>query len=176
MTISGFVYTGRAWCLGDGVAVDGDLMPLEVAMARETRPEILRPHLMATIRPEFPKEVQPGDIVVAGKRFAQGNSHVQAFLGFASVGIGLVVESIPRNSLRNSVNNAIPLLPRCDGVSSRIRDADQLVVDFAAGHIRNLTQSNELSFPALSPHLLKIIQTGGWRPMLEQRLKGMASA
>ena len=36
--------------------------------------EELKQHTMEAYRPEFPKEVQPGDIIVAGRNFGCGSS------------------------------------------------------------------------------------------------------
>ena len=66
--------------------------------------------------PEFAKKAQPGDIIVAGRRFAQGNPHIQGFIGIRALGLGLVAESIPRGSVRNAINAAVPFLTGCAGV------------------------------------------------------------
>ena len=67
-----WVYTGRCWKFGDNLAVDADLTKKEFAMQRETRPEVLREFCMCGVDPDFPKKVGPHDIIVAGRRFAQG--------------------------------------------------------------------------------------------------------
>ena len=97
-----WVYTGRCWKFGDNLAVDADLTKKEFASQRETRPEVLREFCMCGVDPDFPKKVSPRDIIVAGRRFAQGNPHIQGLLGIAALNLGLVVESIPRGSYRNA--------------------------------------------------------------------------
>ena len=47
------------------IGVDGDLMPLEFAIQRETRIEVLTPHTMKGLDPAFAGKAQPGDILVA---------------------------------------------------------------------------------------------------------------
>ena len=76
-------------------------MPLGFAISRETGLEVLREFAMTGIEADLPKRIQPGDVVGAGRRFAQGNPHIQGLLGLKALGVGLVVESIPRGSLRN---------------------------------------------------------------------------
>ena len=78
---------------GEAVAVDGDLMPLRFALSRETRLEVLREFAATGIDPEFPKKASPGDIIVGGRRFAQGNPHIQGFIGIRANALGLVAES-----------------------------------------------------------------------------------
>jgi len=168
-----WVYEGRCWRFGDDVSVDGDLMPLDFAVQRETRAEVLKHHVMSGIDPDFAAKVEPRDLLVAGKRFAQGNPHIQGLLGIVGLGMGLVVESIPRGSLRNAVNAGLPLLPSCKGVRGLCDDGDRLRVDFASGRFENLTRGETHRFEPLDAPLLHTIAIGGWKPMVIERLRGM---
>ena len=168
-----FTYRGRCWKFGDNIGVDGDLMPLEFAIQRELRLEVLSPHTMKGIDPTFASRAQPGDVIVAGKRFAQGNPHIQGLLGIAGLKLGLVVESIPRGSLRNAVNAGVPILPACPGVTQHVATGDELEVDFASGRFRNLTRGEELRFAPLDQALLDVVALGGWKPALEKRIAAM---
>ncbi len=170
-----FTYRGRCWHFGDNVAIDGDIMPLHFAIARETDPEVLRDHVMCGLDPDFPKNVSPGDIIVAGRRFAQGNPHIQGLIGIAGLGLGLVVESIPRGSFRNAINCAVPILPACPGVADEAADGDELDVDFRTGTFRNVSRGSEINYPPLDAALLTIIENGGWMPTLRKRLAGVGA-
>ena len=169
-----FTYRGRCWKFGNDIGVDGDLMPLEFAMQRETRMEVLAPHTMKGIDPGFAGKAQPGDIIVAGRRFAQGNPHIQGLLGIAGLKLGLVVESIPRGSLRNAVNAGLPILPACPQVTRHVETGEELEVDFATGRFLNVTRGEELRFTPLDKTLLDMIAMGGWRPALQKRIAAMA--
>ncbi|WP_342240573.1 3-isopropylmalate dehydratase [Inquilinus sp. OTU3971] len=166
-----WVLRGRCWKFGHDVAVDGDMMPLELALARETRPEILRRYSLIGLDPEFPAKVQRGDIIVGGRRFAQGNPHIQGLLGIAAHGCGLVCESIPRGSLRNAVNAGLPLLPHCRGITERVETGDELEVDFASGEMINHTRQWTGRYQPLPAFLLDIVAAGGWEASLRDRLK-----
>jgi 3-isopropylmalate/(R)-2-methylmalate dehydratase small subunit len=150
------------------------MMPFRFALARETRPEVLREFAMSGLDPDFHKKAQPGDIVVAGKRFAQGNPHIQAFIGLKALGLGAVVESVPRGSLRNAVNAALPILPDCPGVTQKVSQGDELEVDFTTGQGRNLTRGDAWTYPPLAPELLAIIREGGWEANFRKRLSARA--
>ena len=168
-----FTYKGRCWKFGDDIGVDGDLMPLEFAIQRETRIEILAPNTMKGIDPTFASKAKPGDIIVGGKRFAQGNPHIQGLLGIAGLKLGLVVESIPRGSLRNAVNAGVPILPHCMDVTKRCETGEQLEVDFATGRFTNVTRGETLQFEPLDEKLREIIAIGGWKAALEKRVAAM---
>jgi len=99
---------GRAWVYPDNVAIDGDIMALEFALKRETRPDFLKDYVFAGLDPDFPKRARPGDIVVGGRRFAQGNPHIQGMIGLKGCGVGLVAESIPIGSFRNALAAGLP--------------------------------------------------------------------
>ena len=168
-----WIYRGKCWKFGDNLGIDGDVMPLRFAIQRELDPAILRDWLMTGIDPDFPNKVAPGDIVVAGKRFGQGNPHIQGFLGIVGHGLGLVAESIPRGSFRNAVNAGLPFLTGCAGVTGDVETGDELEVDFSSGAFANLTRGLTRRFPPLDARLRAVVEAGGWRPNLERRLAEM---
>lgn len=174
--MSDLVLRGRAWVYPDNVAIDGDLMALEWALKRETRPEVLREHVFAGLDPAFPSRAKPGDIVVGGKRFAQGNSHIQGMIGLKGCGVGLVAESVPVGSFRNALAAGLPVLPRCPGVRAMFENGDDIEVDFAAARVRNLKRGTEATFPPLGLHLQEMLRAGGWGPMFRRRLDALAQA
>ena len=165
-----WTYEGRCWKFGDNLGIDSDIMPLRFALARETRPEILREHVMEALDPDFHKKVSPGDVIVAGTRFGQGNPHIYGFIGIHALGLGLVVESIPRGSFRNAINAGLPFIPRCPGVTDEADSGDRLRVNFETGEFVNLTRGTSRAYVALDPALRTIIEAGGWEPMLRRKL------
>lgn len=165
-----WTYEGTAWVFGDDIGVDGDLMPLQYALTRETDPDVLRRHLFAGRDPEFAAKCRPGDIIVAGKRFAQGNPHIQGLLGIRAAGLGLLAESIPSGSLRNAVNAGVPFLTGCHGITLRVTSGDRLRVDFQSGEVTNASSGWVVTYPPLQQQLCAIIEGGGWREHFRQRL------
>ena len=169
-----WVYRGKCWKFGDNLGIDGDVMPLRFAIAARTGSgSVLRDWLMTGVDPDFPAKVSPGDIIVAGKRFGQGNPHIQGFLGIVGHRLGLVVETIPRGSFRNAINAGLPFLSGCEGVTGEVETGDDLEVDFRTGEFRNLTRDVTRRFRPLDARLRAIVEAGGWRPNLERRLARM---
>jgi len=170
-----WIYKGKCWKFGDNLGIDGDVMPLRFALERELDPEVLSPFLMAGVDPDFPNKVSRGDIIVAGKRFGQGNPHIQGFLGILGHGLGLVAETIPRGSFRNAINAGLPFLTGCDGVTGDVETGDDLEVNFQTGAFKNLTRDITREFQPLDPQLQAIIEAGGWSANLEKRLAKLRS-
>lgn len=171
-----WVYEGRCWKFGDAISVDADLTKKEFALTRELRLEVLRDFVMCGIDKDFPKKVSPHDIIVAGKRFAQGNPHIQGLLGIRALDLGLVVESIPRGSFRNAVNAGLKFLPRCEGVTASCDTGDRLRVNFRTGRFENLTRATVHDYEPLPTSLLDTIALGGWKPMVERRIAVMRAS
>jgi len=164
------VFKGPCWVFGDNVGNDGDLMPLRFAIGRETRLEVLREYAMTGLDPELPKRIRPGDVVIGGRRFAQGNPHIQGLLGIRALGVGLLVESIQRGSLRNAVNAGVPILPFCRGISSEAATGDIVEVNFCTGIFRNLSRGTERKYEPLPRQLLDVVRIGGWEANFRRRL------
>jgi 3-isopropylmalate/(R)-2-methylmalate dehydratase small subunit len=166
--MSRWVLKGRCRKFGDDVPLDGGLIPFRLAMARVMEPEKLIPHLFEEIVPEFHKRVAPGDIIVAGRRFACGKPHVQGFIALRALGLGVVCESMPFNALRGAVSRGTTLMPGCAGVTSLAEEDDQLEVNFETGRFRNETRGIEQAFRPLDPSLLEMIAKGGSEGLIRE--------
>src|SRR5580692_1567723 len=117
---------GRVWKFGDSVESDA-INPYY----KYPKMEELKQHTMEAYRPEFPKEVQPGDIIVAGRNFGCGSSRPGLVL--REVGISVIlVETVARLYLRNNIARGIPIF-MAPGVTGIVQDGDELDVDYSAG-------------------------------------------
>src|SRR5438552_8645410 len=91
---------GRVWKFGDSFESDA----INPYYQYPTMDE-LKQHTMEAYRPEFPLQVKPGDILVAGRNFGCGSSRPGLVL--REVGIALIIaESVSRLFLRNSISRA----------------------------------------------------------------------
>src|SRR6476620_127691 len=124
------VVRGRVWKFGDSVESDA----INPYYQYPTMDE-LKLHTMEAYRPEFPKEVKQGDILVAGRNFGCGSSRPGLVL--REVGIAaIVVESVSRLFLRNSIARAIPIF-MAPGVTGIVNDGETVVVDYPEGRVVN---------------------------------------
>lgn len=120
---------GRVWKFGDSVETDA-INPYY----RYPTMEELKQHTMEAYRPEFPREVKAGDILVAGRNFGCGSSRPGLVL--REVGIAVILaESVARLFLRNSFARAIPIFV-APGITGIVQDGETVEVDYPAGVVR----------------------------------------
>lgn len=157
---------GRVWKFGHNV--DTDVMAPWGVIAKPF--EERRPHLLP-IRPEFVKEVQPGDLIVAGRNWGCGSSREQAPENLALLGVAAVLaESFGRIYFRNAIARAFPNLT-CPGIFEQTEDGDELEVDVRAASVHNLRTGAILQAQPYTPEMLAIIDAGGLLEVLRRRVE-----
>lgn len=145
---------GRVWKFGDSVETDA-INPYY----RYPTLEELKQHTMEVYRPEFPKEVRPGDIMVAGRNFGCGSSRPGLVL--REVGIAAIIaESVARLFLRNSISRAVPIFV-APGVTALVQDGDTLEVDYPKGLVRNPASGAAVPLRKYPPAIEQIFECGG---------------
>lgn len=151
---------GRAWKFGDGISTD-HITPGRYFHLRSNLPELAR-HCLEDVRPEFPKEVEEGDILVGGRNFGQGSSREHAPITIKLTGIrAIVAGSFARIFYRNCANvGLLPIiLPTGD-----IEDGDELLIEPLEGKLTNRTRDFTLDFEPLPEIMKKILNAGGLVP------------
>ena len=96
------------WVLGDDIDTD-IIIPTEY-LALKTIDD-MKQYGFSPLRPELAGQIQPGDIIVAGKNFGCGSSREQAPEIIKALGIQCVIaKSFARIFFRNSINNGLLLI------------------------------------------------------------------
>ena len=99
---------GKVFRYGDNVDTDV-IIPARYLNTSEK--DELRKHCMEDIDPDFVKNVQQGDIIVAGKNFGCGSSREHAPIAIKASGVSCVIAStFARIFFRNSINIGLPIL------------------------------------------------------------------
>ena len=80
--------SGRVFLLGDGISTDA-IMPGRYNVT--TDPDGLRKACLIEARPDFVGEVQPGDVIVAGRNFGCGSSREPAVWALMGLGFRAVI-------------------------------------------------------------------------------------
>lgn len=168
---------GRAWAFGDDVSGDDGIIEFAIvrdSFGKEFDEDALRAMCFRRLRPEFPQQVKPGDIVVGGRNFAHHN-HVEVSVAIRASGIAVVVvESCDSGFLRRALNNGLPVMI-CPGIAAAARDGDIIGADPATGEVR-LPSGQVLRSKPFSERMVQIWQAGGTIPLLEREFAARRAA
>ena len=121
----------------------------------------LASHCMEDIDAEFPKRVQPGDIMVADCNFGCGPSREHAPIAIKASGIACVIaDTFARIFYRNSINIGLPII-ECPAAAAEIKAEDEVEIDFDSGVITDVTTGKSYQGQAFPPFMQNIITSGG---------------
>ena len=151
------VKKGRAFVFGKNIDTDqiypGQYLDL-------IKPEELALHALEGADENFVKEVQEGDIVVAGTNFGCGSSREYAPLSIKANKVGAIVaESFARIFYRNSMNIGLPVVV-CKGITSKINKGDIVSIDLSTSVITNETTGGNFQGEEISEYARDIIKSG----------------
>jgi len=157
---------GRVWKYGDGVNTDV-IFPGKYTYTI-TDPAEMAKHALEDLDPTFAQNVQPGDVIVAGKNWGNGSSREQAVTSLKRAGVGAVIAvSFARIWYRNAINNGLLALT-CPQAVAALDAGDQVEIDLEANLI--ISEAGEFEFPPFAPSVQAIIADGGLIPHLKKQL------
>lgn len=108
---------------------------------------------------DFPRKVQPGDIVITGANFGCGSSRQQAVDCFKALGVALIIaRSYGAIYERNAINAGLPVMI-ADLRSADLQDGQPITVDLASGQIA--WDGGQAQAQPFSDVQLAIYQRGG---------------
>ncbi|MGC8778785.1 MAG: 3-isopropylmalate dehydratase small subunit [Candidatus Caldatribacteriaceae bacterium] len=147
----------RVWKFGDDVDTD-QIVPGRYSPYMTSEAELPK-YAFIENRPEFAKEVKPGDIIVAENNFGCGSSREYAPLALKKCGIAAIIaNSFARIFFRNAINCGLLVL-ECD--TSKIQDKEELEIDPLAGKVFNLSQGTVIETRPLPQVMIDILNEGG---------------
>lgn len=149
---------GKAFKYGNNVDTD---VIIPARYLNTSDPAELAAHCMEDIDPGFRKKAKPGDLIVGGRNFGCGSSREHAPIAIRESGISCVIAaSFARIFYRNAINIGLPII-ECPQASQRIREGDEILIDFNAGVIENLTLGEFYKGEPFPPFIQNIIKSGG---------------
>lgn len=150
------ILKGKTHKFGDNIDTD---VIISAKYLTTINPQELGKHCMEVICPDFPKLIEKGDIIVAGKNFGCGSSREHAPLAIKGCGISCVIaKSFARIFFRNSINIGLPIF---ELNTDEISQNDLLEIDTVNGTIKNLTQQKNYSITPFPEFMQEIIKSGG---------------
>lgn len=149
---------GKTWKYGDNVDTD---VIIPARYLNTSEPSELAKYCMEDIDKDFAKEVQPGDIIVAGDNFGCGSSREHAPIAIKAAGVNIVIaKTFARIFFRNAINIGLVILMN-DKLPDETSKGDELDVDVEKGIIKNLTTGKEYTTTAYTGSIKELIDVGG---------------
>ncbi|WP_426959324.1 hypothetical protein [Muricoccus radiodurans] len=168
---------GRVWKFGDNICGDDGIIDFSIVregFGKAFDEEGLRAMCFRRLRPEFPAEVRPGDLVVGGRNFGHHN-HVEVSVAIKVSGIAVVVvESCESGIIRRALNVGLPIMT-CPGITAAVEDGEVMEADPATGMIRTAS-GGELRAKPFSPRMVQIWKAGGTIPLLQREFAARRAA
>ncbi|SEA57761.1 3-isopropylmalate dehydratase [Variovorax sp. YR216] len=159
----------RVWRLGADIDTDA----LAPGHAMKHGIDTIAQHCLEAIRPEFARDVRPGDVIVAGPNFGIGSSREQAAAVLVKLGVAAVIA--PAYSglfFRNAFNLGLLLLtcPQAEMLGEGVR----IEIDAATPAVI-APDGTRLACEPVPSFLMDMVRAGGLLNQLRQRAGKKAS-
>ena len=151
---------GRCRKFGDDIPHAVSVIPQWCISGRHFEPDELVPLLFDGLRPGFHEEVEPGDIIVAGRNFGMGPK-MNGYIAMRALGLGLLCESMPFLGYRAALGVGLKVMDECPGITGIVEEGDEVEVDFSTGHFINHTQGTEKDYAPVPEELHEFVDLGG---------------
>jgi len=149
---------GKAWTFRENLNTD-EIIPGRYNITFD--PQELAKNVFCEVKPEYAKNVKPGDIIVGGQNFGCGSSREHAPIAIkGSQAKCIIAPSYARIFFRNAINIGLPIL-ECPEAVADITEGDEVDVDLASGQISNITKGHNYQAYPLPDFVLKIADAGG---------------
>ena len=146
---------GKVWNFGDNIDTD---VIIPGRYLRTFDPKDLALHVLEGEREDFTKNVQQGDVILAGENFGCGSSREQAPVAIKAAGVeAIIAKSFARIFYRNAINIGLPVVV----ADIEADDGDIVSVDLEKGIIVNETKNTEVEFQAFKEFMIDILSDGG---------------
>ena len=159
----------RVWRFGADIDTDA----LAPGHAMKHGIETIAAHCLEAVRPDFAREVRPGDVIVAGPNFGIGSSREQAAAVLVHLGVAAVIApSYSGLYFRNAFNVGLLLLTCAQ--AEQIGEGERIAFDARAARIVR-ADGQALAAEPIPDFLLDMVEAGGLLAQLQQRFQPRTS-
>ena len=155
----------RVWVYGDHVNTDV-IFPGKYTYTLKD-PDKMASVALQDLDEQFASQVQPGNVIVAGRNWGCGSSREQAVTALKYAGVRTIIAtSFSGLYFRNCINQGVhPIV--CPGLADRLHTGDSIDIDLD-NHVI-VADGQTYLIPALSPTVRAILDADGLVNMLQQR-------
>ena len=148
----------KNWIYNDNV--DTDVIIPARYLNTKTSVE-LASHCMEDIDKNFSKNVNKGDLIIAGYNFGCGSSREHAPIAIKASGVRAVIaKSFARIFYRNAINIGLVIIEN-DEIQDDVDSDDVIEIDLKKGLVKNITKNKDYKFPPYPSEIQKLIDAGG---------------
>ncbi|AEB10720.1 3-isopropylmalate dehydratase small subunit [Desulfobacca acetoxidans] len=159
---------GKAHKFGNDIDTDA-IIPARYLNTSDSQE--LAKHAMEDADPEFVKQAQVGDFIIAGKNFGCGSSREHAPIALKAAGLsGVIAGSFARIFYRNAFNMGLPIFESA-AAAQEIQAGHDVSVDLDSGIITDLTTGKTYPSQPLPPFMQQLIADGGLISHIMKKLK-----
>jgi len=161
------ILDGKVFLFGNNIDTD-QIYPGR--FVEYTKVEEVAKYAMFGADENFTKNINSGDIIVAGTNFGCGSSREHAAITLKAVGVSVIVaESFGRIFYRNAINLGLPVII-CPHISKLIEDGENIQVDLEKGTV--LKDNRKIAeVEPMSDYVLNILEHGGIKELVKEQLK-----
>ena len=146
----------RAWRFGQDIDTD-QIIPGRYSPYMTSEGDLAQ-YAFIEHRPDFAPNVQPGDVIIAGRNFGCGSSREYAPRALFKCGIAAIIApSFARIFFRNAINLGIPLFEA--DLADQIADGEQVALDLDASQLH--TEHGIVDLPSPPAFVQDIQREGG---------------
>ena len=150
--------THKIWVYKDDVDTD---VIIPARYLNTSDPKELAIHCMEDIDDTFAKEVQQGDVIVAGENFGCGSSREHAPISIKAAGVSCVIaKTFARIFFRNAINIGLPILEHPQ-LPDECDKGDELKIDLSTGVVVNKTKNKSYHCSPFPKEIQNLINQGG---------------
>ncbi len=158
--------TGRVIKFGDNINTDIISPPQYMELSIEESSK----YAMNAVYPDFAERIKRQKIIVAGNNFGSGSSRETSPLSLKYLGVEAVIAKFfARIFYRNAINVGL-LVVECEE-ADKIRENDEVQIDYKLGLIKNLTKNETYSCTKIPEHLAQLIDAGGLVEYLKREVQ-----
>ena len=148
----------KAWTFGENMNTD-EIIPGRYNITID--PLELAKNVFCEVKPEYARNVRPGDVIVGGQNFGCGSSREHAPIAIkGSQAKCVIASSFARIFFRNAINIGLPIF-ECPEAVADITEGDDIEVNLSTGEIFNRTNGHSYQARPLPDFVLKIAEAGG---------------
>lgn len=162
------IIKGYSYIIGDNINTD-DIVPSHTLTLRD--PNEMVKHTLEFIDPYFFKNINKGNIIIAGENFGTGSSREEAVNVFKILGIkAIIAKSFARIYFRNLINNGIPAIT-LEWDPKHFAKEDNIEISLEKGIILNKSKNLAINFKKIPEFLAVILEHGGIINQLKKKIK-----